>query len=293
MIFVNDLRGDMILSACLRHDLAPIPLTFEGQFRVTSDTAADFQDGRIIKVNEIDFRIVKAEPIRNRGGGTQGKHPLSAVSVTAFPEGCVNVAKPRQSAVVFQNASLAGVYRACGATVPLAGDFTVPRFACFVGDTPTFHLARVLQEESAVMTWRQGKLQAMRLRDLFQQTPIDSSLDEDSAEDIRSGFLESGEVPVYISTAPDGSFLSGTRRQDFQGVTFSPRKTERELNGMGKVLVRRKVITGKPNLLIRAGDLVSVRGVPMAVLTAAHYMQNNTDGGGANQYSRLWLGSAL
>lgn len=289
MISVNGLRGDLVLSACLRYDLAPIPLTFEAQIRLTPDTVSDFQDGSVIRVNEIDFRIIKCEPMRNSGGLTQGDYPMSAVSITAFPESVVNVARRRRAAVIASNASFASIYRSCGATVAVNGDINIGRFACFKGDVPTFQLAKVMQEESAVLIWRAGKVELMRLRDVLAQKPVDSQ-SALASEDIRSSFLESDEIPVYFSVGPDGKFLMGEQRTDGQAMAYTSRKNARELGLMGRVLVRRKVITCMPSLGIRAGDVFDVRGVPLVVMTAAHYIQNNVDGGGAKQYSRLWLG---
>ena len=82
----------------------------------------------------------------------------------------------------------------------------------------------------------------------------------------------------------------GEQRGDAQAMAYTPRKNARELGLMGRVLVRRKVIACLPSLGVRAGDVFEVRGVPLVVMTAAHYMQNNVDGAGAKQYSRLWLG---
>lgn len=290
MFDINGLRGDMVMAACLRYDLAPIPATFEAKLRLTPEAAADYQDGKTIRVNEAEFCIVKSEPLRNAGGMVQGKYPMSAISITAFPAGCVNVAKPLRRAVIHQNASIAAIYRECGATVGVGGDFIVPRFACFAGSVPTFHIARVLQEESAQMMWRNGRAEVMRLREMLAQAPVDD-ISGESSEDIRSGFLEADEIPIYVSTNERGEFLMGGRRDTAQTVAYSPRKTAHELSAMSKVLVRRKVVTSQPNQNIRAGEVIAVRGVPLAVMTAAHYVQNDTDGGGANQYSRFWLGS--
>ena len=135
------------------------------------------------------------------------------------------------------------------------------------------------------------RIQLAEMPDVFAQEPVDD-VDEESAEDIKSGFLEADEIPVYMSTDERGQFLSGGRRDAAQTVAFSPRKSLRELNFMSRVLVRRKVITAKPNPTLRAGDVILVRGLPLVIMTAAHYIQNNTDGSGANQYSRYWLGSS-
>lgn len=289
MISVNGLRGDFVLSACLRYDLAPIPLTFEGKIRLTPENAGDYQDGSVIRVNEIDFRIIKSEPVLNSGGLTQGDYPMSAVSITAFPESVVNVARRRRAAVISSNASFASIYRSCGATAAIKGDINIGRFACFKGDVPTAHIAKAMQEESAVLMWRSGKVELMRLRDVLMQSPI-GSLSAIASEDIRSSFLERDEIPVYFSVGPDGKFISGEQRSEGQARVYTSRKSARELGLMGRVLVRRKVVVCMPNIGIRAGDVFDFRGVPLVVMTAAHYQQNNVDGGGAKQYSRLWLG---
>ncbi len=287
MIDVNGLRGDMVIYACLRSDLAPIPLTFEGTIRTTQQTAVDFKDGALITINEVPFRIVESLPANNVG--VQGKEPISATKITAFPDSIVEVARPRKSAVIFKNATLAGIYRACGASVPIAGDFGIERYACLIGGEPTMGIAQALQEASAVVMWRTSKIQAMNLRDVFQQSAI-TNIDIDGSQDFRSDFLVSGEVPTYFSTGPDGAFVAGLRLGDAQSVMFSPRKSARTLNAMSRVLVRRKAITIKADPTIRAGDVVNIRGTPFAVMTAAQCMKNGTDGGGVEQYTRLWLG---
>lgn len=290
MIEVANMRGDMILSAVLRSDLAPIPYTFEAQVRITPDTAFNFVDNAVITVNSTPFRIVCSEPIHNAGGSAQAKYPISAVSITAYPDAIANVARPRTSAVIFENTSLSGVYRACGSNVPVTGDLPVTNFACMIGDIPTFQLARVLQEESAVVMWRKGSIKGMSLRDLMAQVPIDS-VDATASDGVASQFLVTDEVPVYYTVAADGSIVWGPRRSPTQRAEYTPRKSERALNAMGRVLVRRKVITGKASPTIRAGDIVLVQGTPLAVMTAAQVMKNGTDGDGIEQYTRLWLGS--
>jgi hypothetical protein len=290
MIAIEGISPAFILAACLRYDMAPIPVTFEAQVRLTNETAQVVQDGALIRVNEIPFRIIKCEPLRNAGGSVQGDMPLSAVAITAFPDSLVGVARRRRAAVIGKNASFSTLYRACGATVSVEGDISVGRFACFKGDVPTAQIAKVLQEESAVLVWKAGRVALVRLRDLMAQKPI-SGLSVTASEDVQSDFLESDEIPQYVSTGPDGSFLIAERRNEAQAVAYTPRKTSRELGLMGRVLVRRKVVTGNPNLEVQAGAVLDVRGVPMAVMTAVHYMQNGTDGGDVAQYSRYWLGS--
>ncbi|KVN83497.1 hypothetical protein WJ68_16430 [Burkholderia ubonensis] len=200
------------------------------------------------------------------------------------------MARPRASAVIFENTSLSGVYRACGSRVPVTGDLPVTHFACLIGNIPTFQIARVLQEESAAVMWRKGSIKAMSLRDLVAQVPVDS-IDVAASDGVASEFLVADEVPVYYTVAANGSIVWGARRSPTQRSEYAPRKSERALNAMGRVLVRRKVITGKASPTLRAGDVVLVRGTPLVVMTAAQVMKNGSGGDSIEQYTRLWLGS--
>ncbi|MFM0608677.1 hypothetical protein PQR05_29525 [Paraburkholderia sediminicola] len=288
MIVVDGVRGDMILSATLRSDLAPIPFTFEGTIRTTAETAAQFKDSALITVNQTAFRIVKSLPTASAAGVMADK-PFSGVHVTAFADGLQALALPRTTAAIFENVALAGAFRACGASVPMKGDFTLDQFACYIGEIPTFALARVMQEEGVVVMWRAGSLQAMGYRELFAQTPIDE-IDLDSSESIFSAHLLADQIPVYYSIAPDGQIITAPRTDAAQKLAYVPGKSQRALNNMGRVLVNRKSITGKVNPSIRAGDMLVVKGVPMVVMTVAQVIDNGSDGGPANQYTRVWLG---
>lgn len=290
MIAVANMRGDMILSAVLRSDLAPIPYTFEAKVRITPDTASTFKDNAVITVNSTPFRIVHVEPVINASGGAQGKYPVSAVSITAYPDAIADVALPRTSAVIFENTSLSGVYRACGSSAPVTGDLPVTHFACMIGSIPTFAIARVLQEESAVVMWRKGAVKSMSLRDLVAQVPV-AQVNATASDNVSSQFLVADEVPVYYSVAADGSIVWGPRRSATQRTEYTPRKSERALNAMGRVLVQRKVVNGDATPTLRAGDVVLAHGTPLVVMTVAQVMRNGTDGESIEQYTRIWLGS--
>ena len=289
MIVIDGIRGDMVLNATLRSDLAPIPLTFEATIRTTTETAAMFKDQAVIQVNRTAMRIVKSMPMHNADGGVQGKEPFTGTHIVAFPDGLQNLALPRTSAAIFENGSLAGAYRACGATVPFQGDFALDSFACFVGEIPTFAIARALQEQGGVVMWRTGSLKSMSFRDLFAQTPI-TAITVDSSEAVSSAHLIADQVPVFYSISPDGQIVSAPRKDAAQKLAYTPRKSQAALNSMGRVLVNRRAMTGKVNPGIRAGDVMNVQGTPMVVMTVAQYQDNGSDGGASVQYTRTWLG---
>jgi hypothetical protein len=211
------------------------------------------------------------------------------VKITALLDACHPVAFVRQQSIIKENASLAEIYRATGATLKaIDADFAVPRFSCFVGQVPSFHIARALQEEGGVVRWKSGKMTFFRLPDLFKQKPI-MTLPDNASENITSGFLERHEVPFFYSLADDGSFVYGNRNKS-RTARFVPFKNALRLQNMTRCLVTRKVSKISYAGQLAAGDLISIAGAdPLVIVTAAHAFFSGTDGSGSNQYSRLWL----
>ncbi|MEN9866667.1 MAG: hypothetical protein RL748_2257 [Pseudomonadota bacterium] len=290
MMLIDGIAAEFLLSACLRYDMSPIPLTLEATVRLTPATAGLLRDGQTIVCNGITFRIVKAEPTRNPGSTLQGDYPLSAIQITAFPDSVAGVAARRRSAVIVSHSGFAALYRACGATAKVIGDIPIRQFAVYCGALPTPHLAQVLQEAGAIMVWRSGQIHLLRLRELLNQ-PIQGALEVASSETLQSSLLELDDIPVYFSTQEQGGFIQGPRHHLAQCVRYAPGKNQAELALMGKVLVQRTAITTELNCTLRAGDVIALQGLPLVIMTAAHVMQNNVDGAGLRQYSRFWLGS--
>jgi hypothetical protein len=284
------LRGDFVVSAVLRYDLAPIPCTFEGTFRVDDDLAPFLAEGQILTAGRdgAAFYLIKSAAGK-QAPAVQGSRLMGAISVIGLLAPCHQVAFRRQTAVIKSNATLGGIYRACGAAVRIESDFPVANFACYAGDVPTFRIAQALQEESAALRWTGKALQALRLADLFKQKPV-ASFAADTAENLQSGFLERHEVPAFFSIGPDGGFVYGNRAKA-RNAQYLPRSDERVLRNATRALVYRKVLTTTQGFAVRAGDVIEMAKTPYAVVTAAHVHQGGTDGGGQNDYSRLWLAS--
>lgn len=288
----KQIRGDLIKSAVLRSDLAPIPLTLEAEIRAGDDGMDKLlAEGKILTVRGSDaMRIVKSKRVAGRA--VQGTRGMEAYRITAFLDACHGAAYARGRAVIKENASLSAIYRAAGATIKgVDADFPVPRFYCPVGDTPTFHISRVLQEEGGAVRWKAGKLQFVRLGDLFKQTPI-ITLPDNTSEDVESSFLERHTVPSFFSLATSGAAVFGNRDRA-RTLRFSPFKNVQRLRNMTRCLVQRKIsrinLTGQ----IVAGDLIAFAGgEKLAVITATHVFSSGTDDGGAQEsYTRLWMGS--
>ena len=288
----NQIRGDLIQSAVLRNDLAPVPVTLEARIRAGDDGLEKMLAvGQTLSTNSGDtMRIVKSE--RTVGRLTQGDRQLAAIRVTALLDACQSAAFVRSRAIVKENSALSAIYRAAGATLrAVDADFPVPRFYCYVGDTPTFHIARALQEEGGVVRWKNGKLQFMRLPDLFKQKPA-MTIPGNAAQDLDSGFLERHEVPWFLSLDDSGAAVLGNQDKP-RALRYTPFKDAQRLRNMTRCLVLRKKTRINYNINVCAGDLVACAdGTALAVITAAHTFASDSDAGGANNtYTQLWLGS--
>ncbi|PIQ55378.1 MAG: hypothetical protein COW02_03470 [Comamonadaceae bacterium CG12_big_fil_rev_8_21_14_0_65_59_15] len=284
----QQIRADLIKSAVLRSDLSPVPVTLETDIQVDDDLKAQLAEGKTIKTRDDDvLRIVKStlKIDRSAPGGDRQK---AVLSITAMLDRCHTIAFVRTRAVVKENQVLSGIYRACGATLQAVdADFAVPRFTCPIGDAPSFHIARVLQEEGGVVRWRKGKLQFFRLADLFKQKAI-GTLPNNATTDLDSGFVERHEAPSFFSLNDAGAFVFGDVSKP-RAVRYAPFKNALRLRNMTKYLVQHKVMKTDYAFNLCAGDLIDFAGdVPLCVITAAHVFENND--GGQNHYTRLWLG---
>lgn len=291
----EQIRGDFIKSAALRSDLSPVPVTLEAEIRSDDGIEKYLEEGQIITVGGASaqygdaMRIIKSTKVINRA--VQGEREMTGIQITAILDACHAVAFVRDRAIIKENETLTSIYRATGATLKsIDADFPVPRFYCFAGDTPSFHIARLLQEEGGVVRWKGGRLRFFRLPDLFRQK-VTMNLPNNASDDISSGFLERHEVPAFFSLSDSGAFVFGNLNKP-RNARFAPHKNEQRLRNMTRCLVQRKVT--KINLAgqLAAGDLINfIDGEPLCIITVAHVFESGTDGGGNNQYSRIWLGS--
>lgn len=292
LLFLDDgkqLRGDLIKSAVLRSDLAPVPLTLEAEIRADDALAKRLVEGKVLKLANGDaLQIVMSERAPSRDA--QGRREMSAIRLTALLRDCHQVAFIRDRAIIKEGATLSAIYRATGATLrAITGDFPVARFTCLAGGTPAFFISRALQEEGGVVRWSRSRMQFFRLSDLFKQK-VSMTLPENAGGDIESGFLARHDVPSYFTLDQSGSFLRGSSTKARKSL-FLPFSDASRLRNMSRCLVLFK--TPKINFAsqVSAGDLIAVQGAaPLVVMTAAHVFESGTDGTGANQYTKLWLG---
>ena len=278
------------MSSVLRSDLAPIPVTLEADIRAGDDQFDKLlSEGRLISTASGDeFYIVKS--VRIDGSTVQDDRRLSGYRITAIINACLPVAFVRSRAIIKENASLAAIYRAAGATIRgIDGDFPVPRFYCPVGETPTFHIAKILQEQGGVVRWKNHRLQFFTLSDLMRQK-VSRTISGNATDTVQTGFLERHSVPFFFSLNEAGAFVFGNRSKPRKAL-YSRFKNVQRLRNLTRCLIHRKTAKMPYDIRICAGDVIQdLDGTKYAVQTAAHVYESGTDSGDMqNAYTRVWL----
>lgn len=284
----KSIRGDLVKSLVYRSGAFPIPVTLEAVIRVDAALAKKLVKGEIVAAGRDEFRIIKSEPATTPG--MQGQHVMSAIKITALIDAFHQLAFVADKAVYKKDARLSEILRACGASVKsVEGDVTVPLFFAPFAQVRTGYIAKVLQEEGLFMRYKAGKLRFFRLQDLMNQKP-GAAISVRSGENVKSGFLERNEVPQFMSLDKDGAPVFSGAEKTRVG-RFVHGKSAQQLNNMSCYLVKKKTVNIDISDGFAAGDLVMIdNGAPLAIAVAAHVFHSGTDGSGANQYSRLWLG---
>jgi len=285
--FSNDtlLPASHLLSAVLRTDLVPVPVSLELEVRHDDELAKQLAEGQKIFVTgkAIELQIIKSQIKQSPQIPDRGM-----IQVTAVLSSCVAIGYRRQKAVILKSNSLGAIYKACGAKVSIKNDFTVPLFVSFLGQVPSEMIAKVLQEEAAVVRLSGKQLDCVRLADLMKQAPK-LSLPQGVGEQIESGFLERHLVPSFYSTGDNRAVVKGNTKK-VRAMQYTPRHSERAANNMTSALITKQVLNLSYNDDYQAGDVFNIGNTPMAIITAAHVYETENEGEGGNQYTRLWLG---
>lgn len=279
------LGGDVVTRVILRSDMTPIPATIEIEARRVPQVEKLLAEGQRVVVGDVkaEFTIVKSQQMANNSP-LQGERPTSGFKVIGMLTSCEPIARRLQRSVIRENSPLGEIYRACGAQVRIGSDFNVPRFSCFVGMTPSFEVAKVLQEEAGALVYSDGAITYRRLGELSAQKAA-LTVAEEAAEILSSDFLERHAVPFAFSTDSSGAIVSG-RKEASRGIHYQPRADQRIVNNLGQVLLQRRKMRMAFTPMLQAGARIDVGTNRMIVITAAHVF--DTDGG--EQYTQAWLG---
>ena len=290
---VAPLRGDLIVRMVLRTDLTPVPATIELTARQTAETQSLLTEGAVIRVGpeQVAFTLVKVALAEDSGqagaASIQGERLLNTISVTGLLTSCEPMARPLGRAVIRERTTLGAIYRACGAQASIEGDFTAPQFSAFVGMTPSFEVAKVLQEEAGALVYDAGRIGFRRLAQL-RDSRASQSVRGDATECLASAFLERQAIPFGVSTSADAAFAIG-RRGAARRAVYRPRADVRQLNNLSTALVMSRKLRNALSPDINAGSRIDIDGEPHIVITAAHVLAWEQPGR-QETYSLYWLG---
>jgi len=287
----EQLPTDVVIRWVSRSDLTPIPRNLEFTVKLIDGVEKRLKKGTTVWAGRenLAYTIVhtaKAPPL----GEVQGKSQQQAMNVIALLASCAPLANPLARAVIMSNTSFSAVLRACGASMRIGSDFAVPRFSCFRGVQPSYSVATVLQEEGAALVLVNGLLKVMRLTDIAKQKPVDDIGQVDASAKIESEMLELQNIPSFYSVDDTGAIVTGQMGES-RVIHYMPRGDARQLRNASCVLVRGNTVDSQQCQQIQAGNVLTVGGQNLVVITAAHAASQKT--GAMESYSRLWLGSVV
>lgn len=283
--------GDQLLTATLRTDLVPVPLSLEFVVQSSPELGKALVQGAELRVGEEGFpvTIVKVQPMRTQI--IRDNAALGAIAVVAILSGCVPLIQPAERAVIANETSVAGAYRAAGARIAFSRDIPMPRFVCLVGRTPTHELARRLQEEAAVVRFATGKLQALCLDELMTGQPV-MRMDPSAVQWIESPQVERRLSVSVVSLDADGATVVGDPVDGRPVIYLGGLDTRRTAN-MARILVTRGILVRPLDFSLQAGTLLQVGERKVVILTAAHRVDTGAMGGATAMASKLWLAELL
>lgn len=274
--------GNRLISAILRYDLVPVPVSLEAVIQSDGAIADKLTTGRRLRLeNGISLTIVHARQETNPV--IKDGKMMSSVFITAVLSGLVPLLDNTKRAVELGHTSIGQVYRALGAGVPFGADFGVKSFVCLAGQMPTQRIALALQKEAGVVRYKDGRLHAVTIDNLFKQPP---HILADTAVQWIDNTQNTSQTPNYYSIGDDGSAILG--RSVGGRVGYLPDCDDRQLHNLKKVLVCRGVLY-RAMVDIPAGDVVQIDNKPYVVLTHALRIDTASVGGSPAMLSKLWL----
>lgn len=281
-----------LMIATLRTDLVPVPISIEFAVKHTKVLEQQLADGAEILVNDIHhaFEIVYSHPVKSQTIKENSR--IGGISCIAVLKGCKKLLANASKAVILDQTSFNSAYRACGASnIRLGEDLPLPEFICLKGRLPTERLALYLQQEAAVICYRNNKISVLKLDAIIKQKPA-LKLDPSEVQWINSVQLEKHQKSSYVSIDADGSTVIGddTTTQG-QSIVQKAGLDARQLKNLEKVLIPRGVLHRSLSLELNAGDVVEIDKKNYVILTAAHQAETGAIGGNVGSMTKLWLAS--
>lgn len=276
-----------IVSSNFRTDLIPVPVNAEVTVKLNDELEKSLVDGAVILVGADGIRMTIIKSMHLKTQIVVEDKRFKAMSFIAILSGCETLIDPLSKAVILNGTDFASAYRACGCKMKFNKDIPLLSFISAYGSIPTIEVAHCLQQESAVIFYKDGKLNAQRLKQFFQQEPV-LELDDSAVAWVNNSKVEQSQVSDFISVAEDGSIIEGGQK-DKSPTKYLANSDARRLKNMGEILITRGTITRAMNMEYNAGDIFLISNKKYLVLTAVHALETGALGGGSVTASRYWI----
>lgn len=287
----NVIDASNLISATLRFDLVPVPVTLEFTVQSTPELEKGLKEGAELFVGDVvtTLTLIKVQPPKTQLI-KEGRR-VGGIACVAILSGCKRLIEASSKAVILKQTSLNSVLRACGANTSLGDDLPLPTFVCLKGSTPSIRFALYLQQEAAVIAYRKDKVSGFKIDDLLNQEPIEK-LDPSAVTWINSAALEKQKKSSYVSIDVDGTTPIGDDTTvNGRSVIQRTGLDARQLKNMEKVLIHRGTVLRPLEMKWRAGDVFSVMDKKYLILTVAHHVETGALGGASATASKIWLAS--
>lgn len=291
VIYLSDgqaIDGGNLITAILRYDLVPVPVTLELTVNATKALRAQLVVGKTLHlVNGVMFEIVKAHAVNNNA--VKDGRRLGGIAVIAVLAGCVPLLSATKRATIHDDISIAQAYQSLGARLRFSEDIKLRQFVCLKGQMPTIRLALALQKEAAVMVYDADNktANARRIQTLMSQTPI-RKYDPAQIQWVENPTQVARQNTNFLSVADDGKQIVG---QTLEGkrVDYMPRTDQRELGNLKRILITHGVLLRSMDDELQAGKTVQVGNEVYALLTVAHRFDTGALGGASVGATKAWL----
>ncbi|WOE40053.1 hypothetical protein [Acinetobacter chinensis] len=281
-----------LISATLRTDLVPVPVSLEFSVQLTPEIENELVDGKEIIVQDIShpLTLINVEPLKTQL--IKNDKRVGAIACIAVLSACKNLIIPSAKAIIREQSSFNSILRSIGVKdIELGSDLPLPEFICLKGQLPSVRLAKYLQQEAAVICYRDSKISAVKIDSLFKHEPK-MDIDPGQVHWINSAQLQHHNKSSFVSVESDGStVISADSVTPGQQVNQVSGLDSRQLKNMEKVLIKKGEAIRSSNIPAFAGDIVRSNGINYVLVTTAIQTDTGVQGNSSGSLSKYWLAS--
>jgi len=283
--------GRELISATLRSDLVPIPVTLEFNVLRSSQWDKELIVGADLTVGDpfLTMTIVKTQPLNTQT--IRDSERLGGIACVAVLKGFEKLLDKIDHAVIIENTTFGSALRACGVKVVVRNDIPLPYFVCLKGQFASEEIAKRLQEEAAAIVCSPaGEISFVKLDQLMAKAPV-AMYDESAIAWVNSPKVVAMSVPSYYSIDNDGTTVNNTTPTKNRPLIYKAKLSTRQLKNMEKVLIHRGTMIRPLDSKLFSGNIIQIGSKNYVILTGAMRVDTGSLGGSTATVSKVWLSS--